>query len=313
MCDFSEYGIPTEEWLKVEAELPEPTPHQPEPSLEELKQVTNMGREAVAWKEMQALSDKVNIQDHSIPARDGYSLEARSYRRRQSQLPSTDGDSLLPIYIHFHGGGFLFGTLSSEDAICSRLAINTQPDVIVVNVNYRHTPEHPYPTAWNDAEDALRWVHENASDIGGDGGKIIVGGISAGAWLSAALTQTATNNDNFRASSGSKIRILGQVLMIPCLVYEDCYESQLAQLKDPGLSSYIQNEHAPILPLSRIKLFNSLLKVKHPADPSDRRLNPGNATPEEVRGLPPTTLGVAGRDPLRDEALLHGKLLAENG
>ena len=66
------------------------------------------------------------------------------------------------------------------------------------------------------------------------------------------------------------------------------------------------------MPLERIKQFNELLQVKD-ADPEDRRLNPGNATAEEVRHLPPTTLGIAGSDPLRDEALFYGKLLADNG
>jgi acetyl esterase/lipase len=299
MCDFSEYGIPGTEWLHIQTELSQPATGQ---SLDELKRITNIGREAVAREEMKTISKLVNVQDHSITTRDHYRLEARSYRPS-----SSDHDARLPIYIHYHGGGFLFGTLSSEDAICSRVAVHTQ--VVVVNVNYRHTPEYQYPVAWNDAEDSLLWVHDQASRIlGGDPKKIIVGGISGGAWLAAAVVQTHHRS----ASSASSIKILGQVLMIPCLVYQDCYESVLAQLKDPKVSSYKQNEFAPILPLSRVRLFNSLLKVED-SNLKDRRLNPGNATPEEVQGLPPTTLGVAGSDPQRDEALLYGKLLAENG
>ena len=299
MCDFSEYGPPSEEWLRLGADMPAPAAGQ---SLDDLKQATNLGREEVARREMLSLSNQIVMHEHSITARDGYPLEARTYQ--SSSLPS---EGRLPVYIHFHGGGFLFGTLSSEDSICSRIAIAT--GVLVVNINYRHTPEYTYPVAWNDAEDGLAWIHEHASQLGGDQHRIVVGGISAGAWLAASLAQT-----NLRASADSlrKANILGQVLMIPCLVYEDCYDSQLAKLKDPNLSSYKQNEHAPILPLERAKLFNSLLKAENP-DPRDRRLNPGNATPDEVRGLPPTTIGVAGSDPLRDEALLYGRLLAENG
>ena len=99
---------------------------------------------------------------------------------------SASPTEILPIYMHFHGGGFLFGTLSSEDAICSRLAVNTH--VVVINVNYRHTPEYTYPAAWNDAEDAFVWVCENIARLNGDPDKIVVGGISAGAWLAASLT-----------------------------------------------------------------------------------------------------------------------------
>ncbi|KAI1611661.1 Alpha/Beta hydrolase protein [Exophiala viscosa] len=298
MSDFSEHGIPSEEWKTLEAGLPKAVAG--DQSVEDLKLATNKGREDVARREMGPLSDKVSIKDHTIATRDRYALEARTYRPS-----STSPGESLPIYMHFHGGGFLFGTLSSEDAICSRIAINT--GVLVVNINYRHTPEHGYPMAWNDSEDALQWVAKHASEFGGDAGRIVVGGVSAGAWLSAALTQT-----NHRAPAAERINILGQVLMIPCLVYQECYQTQLAQLTDPAVSSYVQNEHAPILPVSRMQLFNSLLKVEKP-DPEDRRLNPGLATAVDVSGLPATTLGIAGSDPLRDEGLLYGKLLAENG
>lgn len=297
MCDFSAYGALSDEWLRLAAEMPAGTADQ---SLDDLKRATNLGREETARREMLALSDKVLMYDHSITARDGYSLEARTYK-----TSSLCVEDRLPIYIHFHGGGFLFGTLSSEDSICSRIAVAT--GVVVVNINYRHTPEYAYPVAWNDAEDGLRWIQEHAPEIGGDPQRIVVGGISAGAWLAAALAQA-----NLRMPARTRASILGQVLMIPCLVYEDCYASQVVQLRNASVSSYSQNEHAPVLPLKRVKLFNSLLKVEDP-DPRDRRLNPGNATSDEVRGLPPTTIAVAGSDPLRDEALLYGKLLAENG
>ena len=298
MCDFSEYGIPSEEWLRVEASLPEPK----EQSLDELKGATNLAREATSQKEMQELSAQVLMHDYSITTRDGYQLEARSYR--PSAVSPTE---ILPIYVHFHGGGFLFGTLSSEDAICSRLAINVQ--AVIFNVNYRHTPEYTYPIAWNDAEDALSWVCENASTIHGNPAKIIAGGISAGAWLAASVTQVVLRSELQIPPSA---HIIGQVLMIPCLVYTECYDSQIRQIKDPSLSSYHQNANAPILNLQRKRLFNDLLTVQNP-NPQDKRLNPGHLSPEEARRLPPTTLGIAGYDPLRDEGLLYGKLLAENG
>ncbi|KAJ5494443.1 hypothetical protein N7463_010530 [Penicillium fimorum] len=298
MCDFSKYGIPSEEWLRVEATLPAPK----EQSLAELKLAANDGRELVARNAMAEFSTHVSTQDHSIPGRDGYTLEGRSYRPT-----SASPTELLPIYMHFHGGGFMFGTLSSEDAICSRLAVNAR--VVVVNVNYRHTPEYTYPTAWNDAEDAFLWVCENVALLNGDPDRIVIGGISAGAWLAASLTQAASSS---KLPVSPTSTICGQVLMIPALVYTKCYDSQLRQIKDPSVSSYSQNENAPILNMRRKQLFNGLLKVENP-DPTDKRLNPGLLSSEDVKKLPPTTLGIAGYDPLRDEGLLYGKLLAENG
>jgi acetyl esterase/lipase len=251
---------------------------------------------------METFSEKVTTHDWTIPTRDAYELEARSYRPASAPL-----DEKLPIYIHLHGGGFLFGTLSSEDAICSRIAINT--GVLVVNINYRHTPEYTYPTAWNDVEDVLLWMCANSARLCGDVERLVVGGISAGACLAAALTRTLLGS-GLNPSPAPKI--LGQVLMIPSLISSASYESQMRQMKDPSVSSYHQAANAPILNTERRKLFNDLLKVEI-ADPQDKRNSPGDLTTEEARKMPTTTLGIAGYDPLRDEGILYGKLLAENG
>ncbi|KAJ9604898.1 hypothetical protein H2200_010287 [Cladophialophora chaetospira] len=298
MCDFSRYGVPSEEWLRVEATLPTPQ----DQSVEELKNTTNAGREAVAKKEMELLANKVTTHDHSVLTRDGYKLEVRSYRPTAAAT-----NEALPIYIHFHGGGFLFGTLGTEDASCSRIAINV--GVVVVNVNYRHTPEYTYPTAWNDSEDALIWISNNASLLGGDRHRVVIGGVSAGGRLTASLVQKAFRSElNFE----SPPTILGQVLLIPGLVSKACYELHMKQIRDPSISSYHQCAEAPLLDSRRRKLFNDLLKVEGEHQTS-QRYNPGLVKPEEARRLPATTFGIAGNDPLRDEGILYGKLLADNG
>lgn len=298
MCDFSKYGIPTEEWLRVEASLPLPK----DISLEEMKQAQNAEREAASKEKMVDIKDKVTMSDYSIPTRDGSQLEARIYRPA-----ARPADEALPVYLYFHGGGFLFGSLSSEDFTCAKTAINAE--TIVCNVNYRHTPEHKYPTAWNDAEDALVWVCKNAFSFNGNIDKLVIGGISAGAWLTASLVQRVLRSE---LQLSPQPKIVGQVLMIPCLVVSPCGEPLFKQLKDSSVSSHVQARNAPILNEKRMTLFNRLLDIPNP-DPNDRRLNPGLLTAEEAKLLPPTTLGIAGNDPLRDEGLLYGKLLAENG
>lgn len=295
MCDFSEYGGLTQQFLDLQEKQPVP----PKQSLQELKTATNNGREKVALEEMKSLASQIVMQDYQIPARDGYTLEARSYRSR-----SAPEDIKLPLYIHFHGGGFVFGTLSSEDASCARIALNAA--VTVLNVNYRHTPEYFYPTAWNDSEDALEWAYTNANALASNSQQIIIGGVSAGAWLTASLMQE--KHLNRTPSSDS---VLGQVLMIPCLVHHDNYEGHLERLKSKEVSSYVQNENAPILPKARLDLFNSLLFPDRV--PPERRANPGNATADEIKGLPPAVFGIAGADPLRDEGLLYAQHLASNG
>ncbi|KAL0780335.1 hypothetical protein CaCOL14_001670 [Colletotrichum acutatum] len=297
MSDFSRYGGPSEEWLAVEAGLPPP---QTDLSPSERKNVMNKVRDELAVEAMKPMADKVQVRDWTIPTRDGATLEARTYR------PKAAGDGPLPVYLYFHGGGFLFGTLTSEDATCSRIAIST--NALVVNVNYRHTPEYVYPTAWNDAEDAFIWLHANIKEIDGDPAKVVVGGISAGGQLTASLT-LAQHLGKLPSELPS---IAGQVLMIPCLAHVDCYDGLLKKMKSPSVSSYPENESAPILPRPMIDLFVGLLKVENP-DPNDLRLNPGNATPDKVQGLPPTTFGICGLDALRDEGLLYAKMLTEAG
>ena len=296
MADYSIYGGKSPEWQKLEATLPIP----PELAMEELQKTTNDTREAASTQAMEGLASKVTMADYFIPTRDGSSIKARTYRSS-----SMDSAKVLPIYIHYHGGGFFFGTLDSENATCAAIALDVE--VLVVNVNYRHTPDISYPVPYDDAENAFHWVHSHAAHIGGDGSRIVVGGISAGGALTAALVQTLR-----RKKSPAQSSVLGQVLIIPLVVHEDCYAPLLKYLKDESVSSYKENEFAPVLPLSRMRMFNSLL-YRAPPQPEDRRANPGLATADELKDLPPATFGVCGLDPLRDEALIYAKLLHENG
>ncbi|KAF7547583.1 hypothetical protein G7Z17_g7628 [Cylindrodendrum hubeiense] len=250
---------------------------------------------------MKQLEHRVYTHDYLIPTRDGSFIEARSYRPVNIR-----NETSLPVYIHLQGGGFVFGTLDGEDGICGRVACGSQ--VAVLNVNYRHTPEFTYPTQWNDAEDAFEWAHDNMAKFAGDPGKVIIGGISAGGWVAASLTLQR----HLARETDARPPIAGQVLMIPCLAYPDCYEPQLQKMKHHSISSYKQNEKAPLMSVSDLRFFSEMLKIKNP-DVKDTKLNPGNASPAQVKGMPPTVLGIVGLDPLRDEALLYAKMLTEAG
>jgi acetyl esterase/lipase len=141
----------------------------------------------------------------------------------------------LPVYVYFHGGGFIWGTIQSEDATCSRI-VAAMP-IIVVNVWYRHTPQHLYPTAHHDALDAFAWIAKKLKSFGGDEQKLIVGGSSVGANLAATVTRT-----NLARSGNARVSVKGLVLTIPvslpcdispydtngCRIYEaDRWESML--------------------------------------------------------------------------------------
>jgi len=296
--DFSQYGGPSEEWLAVQATLPATRfDISIDPNI--LKDTMNKEREARSAEAMKLFAPHVQVKDFSIPTRDGSSIEARTYRS------ANIGDAeVLPVYLYFHGGGFLSGTLKSEDAVCAQTAIKT--GTVVLNVNYRHTPVHTFPTAHLDAQDAFIWLHKNIDAISGDASRIVVGGISAGGQLAASLT--LEQHLGVAEELKSLPTLAGQILIIPCLAFPGNYD------QGPGKklksSSYIENEHAPLLPKSIVDFFTDLQKIDPPGL-KDTKLNIVNAAEEEVRGLPPTVFGIAGLDPLRDEALLYAKLLSE--
>ncbi|KAK7927519.1 hypothetical protein PG985_004517 [Apiospora marii] len=303
MADYSIYGGPSEDWLAVEADVPALPTGLP---VLEIQRLTNEMRSKRANEAMVALADKVRMQDLTIQARDGYSLEVRTYLSAEAAAADAQQKQKRPTYLHLHGGGFLLGTIDSEDATCSNMTLDT--GVLVLNLNYRHTPQYTYPTAWHDVQDALLWIHQHIDELGGDPSRVLMGGISAGAWLTASLTMEMNRGRIARLAGLPPLA--GQVLMIPPTVHPDCYGPQLRRLREGVISSYVENEFAPMLPAARGRMFCELLRVPDPQE-DDTSLNPGNATVEQARGMPPTTFGVCGLDPLRDEGLLYAKLLTE--
>lgn len=312
MADFTDYDGPSEEWLKIEATLPpRPTSSDPLNSLA-IQATTNAGREQTSAAGFAPMGHQLLVKDHPITARDGFPLEARSYRPKD--VPETER---LPVYVHHHGGGFIFGTLSSEDVACGRIVLSLASrgqNVMVLNVNYRHTPEWKYPVAWDDAVDFFVWLHENLDTLGADGARVILGGISAGARLTASLIVRKTLG---LLEKGHDLPDpIGQLLFIPSLVHQECHGPLYSKLKDRSKASSLTLEDAPIVPRRVLGWFTELLEVGE-AKVDDLKLNPGNiseAQLEKVKSrFSPTVSGIAGYDPLRDDGLIFAKDLAEAG
>ncbi|KAK7743659.1 hypothetical protein SLS62_010528 [Diatrype stigma] len=241
MYDFSQYGTPSEEWLEVSSKTSAPLPNL---SMVEMREFLNKRNELRSAEDMKILGPKVRMSDHLIPTRDQSTLDARVYRSVGS-----DTSQRLPVFLYLHGGGFLCGTVASEDAVCSRIAVNT--GIIVLNVCYRHTPEHTYPTAWNDTHDAFEWLHDHIDELGGDAQQVIVGGISSGAYLTASFVL----EKHLGRLSVSRPPVAGQVLMVPAVIHVDCYDQMLKLFEDPSVCSLNQNEYAPLLSMSTHQIF----------------------------------------------------------
>jgi acetyl esterase/lipase len=97
------------------------------------------------------------------------------------------GEGPHPAFVHFHGGGFMFGTIRSllNEAKCAHIC--RAAECVVITVEYRLAPEFPFPTAPEDCFAALEWVVEHAEELGLDPNRIAVGGESAGGNLAAVV------------------------------------------------------------------------------------------------------------------------------
>ncbi|MEP7091750.1 MAG: alpha/beta hydrolase fold domain-containing protein, partial [Nocardioidaceae bacterium] len=124
------------------------------------------------------------VRDLEVPGAEG-PLRARLYTPR-SRVGAT-GRS--PLLFFVHGGGMVFGDLDTHDATCRLLA--ERADTLVLAVDYRLAPEHPFPAAVDDCWAAFQWVSEHAGSLGADPERVAVGGDSAGGTLSAATAVKA--------------------------------------------------------------------------------------------------------------------------
>ncbi|MFB6169761.1 MAG: alpha/beta hydrolase [Haloarculaceae archaeon] len=105
--------------------------------------------------------------------------------------PEADGPH--PVVVYFHGGGWVYGSLETHDGLCRALA--NELDGVVVSVDYRLAPEHPFPAGLEDCYAVTEWAAENAGVFGGDASRLVVAGDSAGGNLAAAVSLMARDLD----------------------------------------------------------------------------------------------------------------------
>jgi len=196
---------------------------------------------------------------------------------------------LRPALMFFHGGGWVLGGFDTYGPLCRQLANATGR--VVVFVDYRLAPEHPFPAGLEDAWKALEWVAANATWLGIDKERIAVAGDSAGGNL-AAVTALAVRDGLLEAS------VELQLLIYPCLDLTASQPSheELASgyLLTKELYAWYRNQYIGDYPL-----------------PADWHLSPLFA--EDVTDVVPAIVLYAGFDPLRDEALLYCARLIDAG
>ena len=215
------------------------------------------------------------VEDLNIPARDNYALPARLF------APSTDAG--LPLLLYLHGGGFTIGSIATHDILCRELA--RLAGCMVVSLDYRLAPEHRFPTASNDAWDAMAWLAVNAQTLGADPARLAVGGDSAGGTLAAVNAILA--------------RDAGLPLALQLLIYPGCAAHQDTPshatfarglvLEEPAISWFFGNY------------------VSSRQEREDWRFAPLHAP--DVEGVAPAWMGLAECDPLVDEGIEYADKL----
>jgi acetyl esterase len=120
----------------------------------------------------------IRVSDRTLPLA-SVDLPARVYE------PSPRDERPLPLVVNFHGGGFVFGSLSQTDWLCGQIA--SRVGAVVVSVSYRLAPEHPAPVPFEDCRDATEWLIAAAEKLGADPNRTTVMGSSAGGNLAALV------------------------------------------------------------------------------------------------------------------------------
>jgi acetyl esterase len=217
------------------------------------------------------------IVDIHIPRPAG-ALPARVYDHARQGGPDR------PAVVYFHGGGWVQGDLETHHGLCARLALGS--GALVVAIDYRLAPEHPFPAAVEDCLAAYRWLRSHGREIGADPTRVAVAGDSAGGNLAAVVSQ--------QVAAAGEPPPTAQALIYPAVDFV---------LDTP---SHRDLEDGHIIPRDRI-LWYADQYLPAGVDRLDPRASPLRA--RDLAGQPPTLVVTAGFDPLRDEGRAYAKAL----
>jgi acetyl esterase len=218
--------------------------------------------------------------DHDCTVREfgidgpGGHLPVRAYRPDEGRRPTL---------VFYHGGGWTLGTLDSVEDVCVELA--GRVGCLVLSVDYRLAPEHPFPAAVEDAWAAVGWTREHADALGGDG-TVAVGGTSAGGGLAAGMALRAHRES---------VPLTAQLLLYPMVAAD---------------WSAGRGPDAPLLTAADVEWFRDQYLSRHAdrQNPLAAPLAAGN-----LAGVAPAVVATAGHDPLVPEGEAYADRLAAAG
>lgn len=204
--------------------------------------------------------------------------------------PVAHKETRPPLIVYFHGGGFVMGSVAIFDKMVRAIAVAT--GAIIVSVDYRLAPRHPFPAAVDDACGAAAWAGANAERLGADPSRIFVGGDSAGGNLATVAC--------LRLRDAGGPAVAGQILFYPAC--------ELANGDDAA--GNLESPDSYGLPLRSIRGFTGAY-VGAADNLADPYMSPVNAP--DLSGLPPVLLATAGFDPLTASSLVYAQRLRDAG
>ncbi|KAF7587748.1 hypothetical protein BBP40_006793 [Aspergillus hancockii] len=169
-------------------------------------------------------------------------IKAHVYRSASAPNPA-------PVLINFHGSGFLIPMHGSDDEFCRQVSRET--GYTVLDIQYRLAPEHPFPAALHDAEDAVNWILQRPEEF--DLSRLAISGFSAGGNLALALSSNLFPREMFRSllafyppvdlytEPGSKTPPDPAGKPLPAAlarIFDRCYIPTSYDARDPRISPY---------------------------------------------------------------------------
>jgi acetyl esterase len=224
-----------------------------------------------------------DVEERVLPVGPTGEVSVRIYRPKGATGP-------LPVVMYFHGGGWILGSKNTHDRLLRDLVNAT--DAAFVFVNYTPSPEAQFPVPNEQAYAATKYIAEHGHEFGLDGSRLAIAGDSAGGSMTAVVALLA------KERQGPKISY--QVLMYP--------------VTDGSMSQSTYQEFGEKLWLSRATM--SWMWDAYAPNKEDRKkhtASPLQATPEQLKGLPPALIIVDENDILREEGEQYARKLMQAG
>jgi acetyl esterase len=202
-----------------------------------------------------------------------------------------DSSTPRPVYVNFHGGGYILPFIELDDPLCRYLA--AEANVVVLNVDYAVAPRHRFPAPPRQAFEIVRWVAAHGADQGWDGTRLVVGGQSAGGGLAAAVARQALEEG------------------VPPIALQVLHYAPL------DLATATQDKHSatakPMLRPWMGEIFNTAY-LPNPRQRTDRLASPaGAADTADLTGIAPALVITAEHDLLRAEGASYAERLRRAG